>query len=268
MWKKYCVVIGILTMTSCEEVVELDLQKSEPRLVIEASLLWDINQKENKQIIKLTTTAPFYAEGVSPALGAAVSVIDPNGIEYVFDETEIGIFTYDEIPAVLEGEYELKVYYQEEYYTASAELIPVPRIQYVEQEQNTGLSGEETQFKVYYRDPDGVDNFYLFRYFGSDLSLQIYDDEFTDGNLTFAFFSSEETDPGERVAFEIQGISEKFYNYLYILRSQTGGSNAGPFQTPPTVVRGNILNMTNPEHFPLGFFRLSAKELYPVIVEE
>ena len=35
-----------------------------------------------------------------------------------------------------------------------------------------------------------------------------------------------------------------------------GGGN-GPFNTVPFQLRGNIVNITNPENFPFGYFRIS-----------
>lgn len=49
----------------------------------------------------------------------------------------------------------------------------------------------------------------------------------------------------------MEGISEPFYNYLYILRSQGGNNGGGPFQSQPATVKGNVVNQTNPENYPL-----------------
>jgi len=53
---------------------------------------------------------------------------------------------------------------------------------------------------------------------------------------------------------------------MNILLSQGGVNNGGPFQTPSSTVRGNIVNQTNFDNFALGFFRLSEtdEEIYIV----
>ena len=253
-------ILCCLPLFSCEDVVEVDLEESDPRLVVEASLLWDIDKAENVQFIRLTTTAPFFKGEIPPARGAVVSVKMENGQEYFFEEVEEGLFRNDKIEPALDISYELRILYQDEEYIASAELIPTPELLYVEQNNNGGFSGDDIELKVFYQDPANIENHYLFRFFHEKLALQIYDDEFTDGSLTFAFFSEEDLEKGDDVLLEIQGISRDFYQYMYILRSQSGSSNGGPFQTQPTTVRGNIINLTNPENFAFGYFRLSGTD--------
>lgn len=248
------------SLFSCEDVVDVDLEEAEPRLVVEASLLWNIDKTENIQIIRLTTTAPFFDSEVPPARGATVTLIDETGKEYVFEEIEEGVFKNDKIQPLLNVEYRLVITYNDEVYEATEELIPTPQLLYVEQNNEGGFSSDDIELKVFYEDPAGIDNYYLFRFLDERLSLQIYNDRFTDGNLNFAFYTDEDLEPGDEVGLEIQGISEDFYEYMFILRSQAGGSNAGPFQTQPTTVRGNIVNLTNPENFAFGYFRLSGTD--------
>lgn len=254
--KKLLLISFILSCFSCEEVVDVELENSEPRLVVEASLLWNMEKELNTQYIKLTTTAPYFNEEIPPAIDASVSVLSPDGIEYIFKETEAGIFKNDNISSVLEGTYELTIIYNGQVYTATENYTTTTKLEEILQKNNGGFSGDDTEFKIFYTDPAEEENFYLFRFYHDELSLQIYDDEFTNGSHTFAFFSDDNLKPGEEVGFEIQGISERFYEYMYILRSQSGTAG-GPFQTQPTIVKGNIINTTDPDNFPFGYFRLS-----------
>lgn len=258
--KRMFLLLMVFIFASCEDVVDVELEESAPRLVIEASLLWNIDEQEATQYIKLTTTAPFFQEEVPPAVGASVSITTDTGREFIFEEVENGIFRYENFPSLFDVEHQLVITYKNEIYTASEKLVPVPQLDHVEQEIG-GFSGDEYEFKVYYRDPAEMDNYYLFRYINKSISLQIYDDEFTNGNQTFAFFNDEDAQPGDLVSFQIQGISRGFYEYMFILRSQSGISNGGPFQTQPSIVRGNIVNTTNPENFPFGYFRLSESNM-------
>lgn len=255
------------SLFSCEEVVDVELTETEPRLVVEASLLWDIDKNENVQYIRLTTTAPYFDSEIPPAEGATVTVFDEKGQEYIFEKVEEGVFKNNEIDPVPFAEYRLVITYQDEIYEATENFIPTPGLLYVEQNNEGGFTGEDIELRIFYQDPADIENYYLFRFFGEQLSLQIYDDRFTDGNVNFAFFTDEDLDPGEEVGLEIQGISENFYEYMFILRSQAGNNNGGPFQTQPTIVRGNIVNVTNPENFAFGYFRLSATDFISYRVE-
>lgn len=264
--KKIFFILLLFGFISCEEVVDIELEESEPRLVIEASLVWDEQSSSNMQIIELSLTAPYFDEEVPPATGATVKISTETGEEYLFKEVSDGIYQNDRIMPVENVSYQLEVIYEQEVYTATEHYIPTPELQYVEQELG-GFSGNEYEFKVYYEDPAERKNYYFFRYLNERFNLQIYDDEFTNGNQTFAFFSDEDAEPGELVLFEIQGISSGFYEYMFILRSQAGNSNGGPFQTQPSIVRGNIVNQTNPDNFPFGYFRLSEVDVLTYEVE-
>ncbi len=252
---------------SCEDVVDVELEEAEPRLVVEASLLWDIDVVQNEQYVKLTTTAPFFDSETPPAKEATVSVFDEAGTEYVFEEVKDGLFKNEEIEPRPGAQYKLIITYEDEVYEATEGFVPTPELLYVEQNNNGGFNGEDVELKIFYKDPADVENYYLFRFFGDMLSLQIYDDRFTDGSVNFAYYSDEDLEKGDEVGLEIQGISKSFYEYMYILRSQAGSSNAGPFQTQPTTVRGNIVNITNPENFAFGYFRLSATDFLSYTVE-
>ena len=245
---------------SCEDVVEIDLEESAPKLVVEASLVWEINKAENPQFIRLTTTTPYFEEGISPAEEATVSLFDPQGRRIPFEEVQSGIFRNDEFLPAPDVTYELEIIYNAEVYRATANLIRTPTLEKVEQNANGGFGGDEIELKAFYSDPAGIDNYYLFRFYHEELSLQLFNDEFTDGNQTFTLYSDDDLESGDEVVFEIEGISRGFYQYMYILLSQSG-SRGGPFQTQPTMVRGNIINVTNPENFPFGYFRLSAKDI-------
>lgn len=242
---------------SCEDVVEVDLKESQPRLVVEASILWRNENSGNDQIIKLTTTAPFFDSEIPPATDANVEIISESGITYEFNEINPGIYRNNNFQPEINSTFTLNIEYKNEFYTASEKLLPVVQLEEITQTKNGGFNSDEYELKGYYTDPADETNFYLFRFSFEELSIQIYDDEFINGNRTFAYFSNEDLKEGNEVYFEIQGISEQFYNYLYILRSQAGSSSGGPFQTQPTTVRGNIINVTNPDNFAFGYFRLS-----------
>src|SRR5690606_9523980 len=256
----------VLMMTGCEEVVDVNLEESEPRLVVAASILVPKNNREASQFIRLTTTGPYFSEDVPPAAGAQVAIIDDRDRKYIFEEFEPGYYKNDEFTPEFDITYELEIVYNNQVFTATESLVSTPDIEYVEQRDGAGFSNENTELRAYYTDPAGINNYYLFRFLHENLSIQIYDDELTDGNRTFAYFSDDEIEAGDIVRFEIQGISRRFYEYMFILRSQAG-TGGGPFQTQPTLVRGNLVNQTNPENFAFGYFRLSETDTFNYTVE-
>lgn len=261
MKKKYYNLIFVLMtiLISCEEVVQVELEETNSRLVVEGSLFLDKDNPISTQIIKLSTTAPFFDEEIPPAVGARVLVYDDKGNTFIFFEIDPGLYRAQNLTPEFDTQYFLEIVYEGEVYTAKESLIAVPELQNVDQNDNGGFTGDNIELKIFYTDFPEPGNYYLFRFLNENLSIQIYDDKFTNGNQTFGFFSDEDISQGDVVNFEIQGISQRFYEYMFILRSQAG-TGGGPFQTQPTTVRGNLVNTTNPDNFALGYFRLSEKD--------
>jgi hypothetical protein len=259
-----------VSLTSCEEVIDLDLEQSEPRLVIDASLIWYINTSGDYQQIKLSQTTGFYEEEAKPVTDAEVTIEAGNGEEFIFVHQEQGIYTNDNFNPIFEENYTLQINYQDDIYTASSSFVSVPGIDFIEQNSEGGFIREDIEIEAFFTDPAGEDNSYIFRFSNfstSKVSLEIYEDEFTDGNQVSASYSNDELAAGDEIFVTMEGISKPFYNYLFILRSQGGNNGGGPFQSQPATVKGNIVNKTNPENYPFGYFRLSEADSITYILQ-
>ena len=246
---------------SCEDVIDVDLNTAEPKLVIDASIDWFKGSDGKDQTIKLTRSAPYFDENVPPATGAEVTIITSNGEIFNFiEEGQTGIYTTSTFIPEIDKMYQLTINYQGETFTAKETLKSVTDIDFVEQNDEGGFSGDETELKVFYTDPAGAENFYFFEFI-SDIpaipTLEVYNDEFINGNQIFGFYTEEDLVSGDVVTIRSHGVSKRFYDFMFILLQQSAEDGGGPFETQPATVRGNCLNETNPENFPLGYFRLS-----------
>jgi hypothetical protein len=252
--------LGLL-FTTCEDVIEIELNNSEPRLVIDAGIDWLKNTTGNEQSIKLTLTAPFFDENILPANGASVSISDTNGNTFIFiEENNSGIYRNNTFIPVIDATYVLSVFYNNELYTATETLKSVVPIDFVEQNNDGGFLGEDIELKAFYTDPANIENYYFFEFI-SDIplipTLEVYEDRFTDGNQIFGFYTEEDLEQGDIVTIRNKGISEQFYQFMFTLLQQGSEEGGGPFETQPATVRGNCINQTNPSNFPFGYFRLS-----------
>ncbi len=211
----------LVSFSSCEDVIEVELETAEPRLVIDAPLNWFKETIGDSQFIKLSLTAPFFSNDILPATGATVTITDSNNNTFNFTEIEnSGVYRTDSFIPEINGHYNLTILYNNEVYTASETLIPVTPIEFVEQKNDGGFSSDEIEIKTYYTDPEGTKNFYLFEFINNTLktiNLEVYDDEFTDGNQIFAFHSNKDLEPGDELIIRNSGISERTYEYLNIL---------------------------------------------------
>ena len=254
MKKIFLLVIFFGIFSSCEDVIEVELNEAPPRLVVEANLnLW--HDGNASATVRLTTTGPFFENNVPFVTDASVTVIDENGNTYPFLYSQNGIYTTFLIPEP-NVEYTLNIEYKGENYIATERLYSVADLEFVEQRDDSGFNGESIDLKAFFTDPEGEKNFYFFEGLSErgDV-LDVYDDEFFDGNTIFGYYFVEDLAPGDEVQFNLYGVSEAYHNFMFILLQQTG--DGGPFETQPATVRGNIVNETNPDNFPLGYFRIS-----------
>ena len=248
-------------LTNCEDVIDVDLNTAPPRLVIDASINWFKNTSGNEQSIRLSLTAPFFDDSVPPANGAIVQVSDSNNTIFNFiEEGTTGIYRNNNFTPVIDETYTLTVVYEGETYTGTETLKSVVSIDFVEQEDEGGFSGEDIELKAFYTDPANIENFYFFEFI-SDIptvpTLEVYEDRFTDGNQIFGFYTEEDLEAGDLVTIRNYGVSQRFYEFMFVLLQQGSEESGGPFETQPATVRGNCVNTTNPENFPFGYFRLS-----------
>lgn len=254
---RHIFLLVLISLTSCEEEIDLDLNTAVPKLVIEASINYypDPNVTDFPKI-KLSLTAPYFDTNILPITSAEVTITDEQGNIYPFVHNENGLY-YGDFEPQPNTDYTLEIMYENELYTATTQLVSAVPLEFVEQRNDAGFSGEDIELKVFFDDPAGEDNFYFFE--GKSEKGNIYDaltDEFFDGNLIFGYYLVENIEPNDVITFNLYGINEQNYNYLFILIQQ-GDAAAGPFETQPATVRGNITNQTNADNFPLGYFRIS-----------
>lgn len=254
--KKLCILFfffGILT--SCEDVIDVDLNTADPRLVVEASINI-LQDGSSNPSIRLTTTAPFFDDEIPFVADALVTITSDNGTIFPFTHTSNGVYESEFIPQD-DVNYTLTIVHQNQTYSATEQLYRTNPLEYIEQRNDGGFTGEDVELKVFFTDPEGEGDYYFFESLserGDD--LDIYDDDFFDGNTIFGLYLAEDLAAGDEVTFNLYGVNQQFYNFMYILLQQTG-SGGGPFETQPATVRGNIINETNEENFPLGYFRIS-----------
>lgn len=264
-------IVTLLILISCEDVVDVDLETAEPKLVIDASLKWQKGTTGNEQTIVLTTTTGFYEDEVPAVIGATVFVT--NGNNDVFTFTEIPntgeYFCANFVPEI-DQTYTLTVIYNGETYTATETLKEVPEITSVIQDNEGGFTGDQIEVRFFYDDIPNLDNYYLIQFNTSITFLPEYDvisDEFFQNNQMFGLYTNEDLNANDNVTLTLQGISESYYNYMNILLGIAGSGGGSPFQTPPATVRGNIVNQTNFDNYALGFFRLSETDTMDYVIE-
>ncbi|PCH76657.1 MAG: hypothetical protein COB98_05575 [Flavobacteriaceae bacterium] len=252
--------------SSCTEVVDIDLQYEENRLVIEASLDWKKGTTGKDQRIYLSRTTPYFENSSARVINAQVTVINKNtGDEFTFTDLKNGLYIIDDFIPIIGDTYLLTVISENQVYTAEETMMSVPEFTRVEQSLEGGFVDDILEVTFYFDDPVDVPNYYL-SYFHQEGALlpylREYSDEFTDGNELFHFYEKDDEDdelgqtfkPGDVVDIRNYAISEGYYNYISLLLEQyyNGGS---PYSAMPAKLRGNCVNKENPDNYAFGYFR-------------
>jgi hypothetical protein len=259
---KYIIsLLALLVFASCETKVDIPLDTANPKLVIDANILWQKGTSGSTQKIKLTTTTDFYSSTIPVVSGALVTVSNSANTIFSFVETpNTGEYICSNFVPVINETYTLNIQYAGQNYTATEKLLATPNIDSVEQTTVQGFGGDVIQVKYFFQDNGSEINYYLI---GIKSPLDVapkyraQKDEFFQGNQMFGFYTDKDLKPGDQLFFSLEGITLRYHNYMQKLINISGGAGGSPFSTPPVTLRGNIINLTNDADFPLGYFHLS-----------
>ena len=255
----------LLLIQSCQKVIDVDLATAPPKLVVEANIAWQKGSSGNRQTIKLSTTTGYFSQTFPTVSGAIVQVTNSNNVVFSFLEQvpNSGLYICTNFLPVLNETYTLSITSGGQTYRATEKLVPVTPITKLEQKNNGGFLGNDIEVKTFFNDPANAQNFYLYNYkYTNQIKPDYYVDRdlFYQGNEFFSRSRNNDLKTGNIVNITHFGISENYYNYLAILLDIAGSSGGGPFQSPPATVKGNVVNQTNFDNFPLGFFSLSETD--------
>jgi hypothetical protein len=269
--KTILVLIGLFVVSSCEKVVDIDLNTMEPKLVIDAAIKWQKGTLGTVQTIKLSKTTSYYDTQIPTISGATIFITDAANNVFNFVESNVaGSYVCSNFTPVLNRNYTLTVNSNGSTYTATETLKPVPQIDRIEQINNVGFTGDATEIKTYYTDNGSTQDYYLFKFKPTYTAIPIYfaqEDISFQGNQIFGLYRSDKLEAGQNFEVTLTGISRQYYNYMRILISIAGNNSGGsPFQSPSATVRGNIINTTNEANYPLGYFSLSEQDYRNYIV--
>ncbi len=273
--KKITAIILLIITISCQDVVDVDLETSQERLVVEALIQWENGTSGNEQTIKLTKTSSFYNNETVYANGATVKVKNTNTLqEFTFTESSNGIYQTNNFIPIINDVYELMVSYQNEVFKATSTLFKAPEILEINQSTDGGFTDEDPEINIIFQDFIDQEDYYRivikqFRPSNDDEVINhdffTYDARFEENNIIEGFYEGidDEFQANDEFEITIYKISERFYNFIEVLEAQAD-ADFGPFASPPVNVKGNIVNETTTENYSYGYFSLNEinKSLY------
>ena len=247
----YIYIFAALLFTSCEELINIDLNETNPRYVIEA----DLNDLVTEQQIKVSQTVAFDAPVRNkPIDQAIVKVTDDKGNQYNFTSAGNGIYKSSFKPKD-KTRYNLKVTIDNQDFVASSYMnsyIDVDSLGIIE---DVIFSDTVYSVTLKFVDPKNQPNYYKYNISVNGNKFEfsrVFSDKFNDGLYITHQISDNSNDIiiGDTVVVERQIVDKSVYNYWNEVLSINPGSAA------PANPTSNISNGA------LGYFSVSSVKRY------
>lgn len=251
----------VLFASSCEKVIDIDLNSSDPKIVIEAEI-----SDQSFCKVKLTQTVNFdESNSFSAVTGATVKITDNFGNTETLTETSAGNYIGSVLTGISGRTYTLEVAASDKTYKAISTIPQPVLIDTLLVEELFGhISGKVVEAK--YTDPLGIKNFYRFILVVNSVDkklIVITDDRLADGEIiTQPIPAINEKiisyNTGDTAVVYLQSIDKGVYEYFRTLKQLEGGGHGG--STSPANPQSNIDNEA------LGYFNAYSVKSKSIII--
>ncbi|MDP2337493.1 MAG: DUF4249 family protein [Bacteroidota bacterium] len=275
--KKYFIIpFALLFLVSCEKEINIDLNQSNPRFVIEGNL----SNVAGESNVKISKTINFDEIISNPSISGALVTITDNTLNQIdtLTETSAGIYFKPGITGLEGHTYTMMVNIGNEIFQAISTMPKSVNLDSLVQENLAGSGtgggpggsggpgnpgkdrGSETSIQItpHYTDPSEFENYYQFVITRNDT---LADDIFIRNDVGFNGSSSHlplrvKADKGDVVTIDLQCIDKSVYNYFFGLNENINQSSATPAN--PT---SNINNGA------LGYFKAHTSKKKTISIE-
>lgn len=286
-------------LSSCEDVVEVDLEQGLERLVVEGAITDIPNYYDT---ITISNNVDFYDEnGINYVQGATVTISDDLGNTDNLTESLPGRYTTSTTYRGVPGRtYTLNVTTGDgaTYYSDPVEMRPVPEMDslyLMETDEYYALLGwpeviwgdNRWQIMIDFYDNETIDDVYSWNVWknGENMTDQgsafpVRDDffgrnpegDYWKGLITFDFLDDEGNPdmlPGDSIFIEQFTMSITEFDYINTLvNSESSNAFEAFFGTTPAPVESNIHNTADPYELHIGFFGAHSVVRDYVIIPE
>jgi len=259
----YILLLSLFSLTACTDVIDVDLDKSEPLLAVDGQ----ITDQPGPYTVRLTTTAPYFTGTATPAVTNATVVIQDNeGASETLKQTSPGVYVTSQLRGKVGNRYTLTVKADGQEYTAQTEIrrvFPLDSISAEFKKESLGMK-EGYYLKVYGKEIPGKGDAYRWKVYRNDTlmarpgDLIFFDDLYVDGNyLNGISLGTRPFKKGDKIRVENLSVTQETYQYIVEIFNNTAASG-GLFSNPPANVRTNIRNLNPNGKKAVGWFSGSA----------
>jgi len=274
--KKYPFLIALaviiaFALTSCNEVIQVDLPEATPQLSVDG---WLYNNT-SRQEIKLTTTTSYFDSLPQPAVtNAQLYITDLTAFQQyklTQEPGNPGIYVHNSLTPIIGHKYQLDIYHEFEHYVALDQVNRVPSIdslQFIPRSADIFRKESTWELTLWARDLPGAGDYYKFNVIRNRIlknnasQINIADDKSADGLIFIPPISRRlnvESFKANVDTITVRILSLSVQGYAFWATVQNALNNRGLFARPANNILSNIINV-NPDSpvKAVGFFGCSA----------
>ncbi|MBC7948934.1 MAG: DUF4249 domain-containing protein [Chitinophagaceae bacterium] len=242
--------LSVILLTSCEKVINLDLDSGEKKYVIEGVLT---DQPGTTKVL-ISQTKDFDEDNNFPGVpGATVSITESGGTTTLLTPTSSGVYEAPNLVGVVGKDYTLSVSVNGSSFTAVSTMSTRVNLDSIFVTDEFLFTDTRKIVNAVYKDPPGRgDNYRFIQYVNrvKENKVLVQNDDYTDGRMVTAklfYFSDDEDDvgiinSGDTVRIDMLCIDPAVFRYWFSLdRSATGGSGQATPSNPVSNLQGGAL---------------------------
>lgn len=242
------IVLLVFTLTGCEKVIDLDLNTTEPLIVVDGQVT---NSSTIGSTVRLSYTNKVKSDNsIIPLPGATVTIQEDNGTIYTLPEVSSGVYQNTGLVGITGKTYHLKVITNGLTLTSSSKMPVSVNFDSLVVEEFPNFGKTIKVVTPFYNDPLGYGNNYNFFLFKNGRLIKdafAYDDLFIDGKkITFPLIYSRETDEfkkGDIVEVVMNCIDYANYKYWFSFSQSSTGSPLAVPDNPITNIQGKAIGI-------------------------
>lgn len=224
MKRTYFLFAGLLlSLSSCQKVIDVNLNDSNPNYVIEAPLY----EGTNDFVVGITKTTSYFGTEAPPGVeNATVNLIDQNNVNYPVNSIGNGIYKIPQFTPIQNSRYTLKVNVDGKEFEAVSTFPQHTSLDSLSSIQASGpFGGGKKDFLVFahFQDEATVRNYYRVKATinnqvqNKPIDYYLFDDLVRDGQYIDAPLFTYRTQLDDSVEVELLGMDANVYDYFNTL---------------------------------------------------
>jgi hypothetical protein len=254
-------------LVSCQKVVSIDLNQSNPQVVIEGV----VSNQQGPTTVSVNLSGDYFTPSLTfpPIDNALVLIADDLGAVDTLREDSSGVYSSSRLVGVPGRTYTLHVFARGNEYDAVCPMPAKVRIDSMFAIPFREFDGDHS-YNVYvvFHDPPGTQNWYRFDAHSSGAAIDslegrrfiLYSDRLTNGIVNaFRIRAGRQALPGDTVVVRLYSLAKSTYDYFNTVNAILG-SDRSPTSLAPANPNTNLSNGS------LGYFAAYAVDSMNIVL--